>query len=141
MGRVRILKDGETDIESADIWRFALHSDYPNIKIKFSGSANFTMLTGEWDAFYTIPHNLGYVPQVFGWLERSGKIYPCNLFTGITDVLYGPDPDFDQCTVFAYCFADATNVYIGAYNKFPVDAGAYANYAFTAHWRIAVDEF
>ena len=140
MAKVKILKSGETDIDSTDIWRFAMHSDYPNVKIKFQGSSNFTMVAGQWDAYYTIPHNLGYIPQVWGWLERSGKIYPCNLLTGISDVFYDAGP-YDTCSVFAYCAADETNVYIGAYNKFPVDAGAYQNYTFKAHWKIAVDEF
>lgn len=140
MAKVRILRNGETDIKSSDIWRFAMHSDYPNVKIKFSGSGNFTMNTGQWDASYTFAHNLGYIPQVFGWLERSGKIYPCNMLTGIDDVKYDTGP-YDFCTVGAYCSADDTNIYIGAYNKFPVDAGALTNYTFKAHWRVAVDEF
>jgi len=138
--KIKFLKEGQTDIKSTDVWRFAVHSDYPNVKIKFQGKADFTMFAGNWDAFYTIPHNLGYVPIVFGWLERSGKIYPCNLLTGIDDVKYDTG-EFDYCSVFAYCGADENNVYIGAYNKFPVDAPAIANYTFTAHWRIAVDEF
>lgn len=140
MPKLKILKEGETDINSTDIWRFAFHSDYPVYKIISSGSANFTMFTGQWDAFYTIPHNLGYIPQVFGFLERSGKIYPCNLFTGINDVFYDVGPT-DTCTVFAYCSADDTNVYIGAYNKIPVDAPAISDYVFKAHWRITVDEY
>lgn len=140
MAVFKVLKTGQTDINSNDIWRFAIHSDYANVKIKFSGSHVFTMAAGSWDAFYVIPHNLGYIPIVFGWLERSGKIYPCNLMTGIDDVKYDVGA-FDICSVFAYCSADDTNVYIGAYNKFPIDAPAYANYDFTAHWRIAVDNY
>ena len=140
MAVFKVLKEGQTDIDSTDIWRFAIHSDYPNVKIKFSGSTNFTMLAGQWDAYYVIPHNLGYIPIVYGWLERSGKIYPCNLLTGIDDVKYDAG-EFDICSVFAYCSADENNVYIGAYNKFPVDAGAYQNYTFKAHWRIAVDQY
>lgn len=140
MAIFKILKEGQTDIDSPDVWRFAIHSDYPNVKIALGGSANFNMAAGTWDAFYTIPHNLGYIPIVFGWLERSGKIYPCNLMTGIDDVFYDAGPA-DICSVFSYCSADATNIYIGAYNKFPTDAPAYATYQFTAHWRVAVDEF
>lgn len=134
----KILKEGYTDINTPDIWKYSIHSDYPNVKIKMSGSANFTMLAGQWDASYTITHNLGYVPMVFGWVQRSGKIYPCNLMTGITDVLYDVG---SPCSVMSYCSADATTVSIGVYNKFPIDAPAYANYTFTAYWRIAVDEF
>jgi len=140
MVKFKVLKTGETDINSTDIWRFSIHSDHPNVKIKLSGSSNFTMLAGQWDSYYTIPHNLGYIPIVYGWLERSGKIYPCNLMTGIDDVFYDVGP-YDTCSVFATCFADINNVYIGAYNKLPVDAPAYSNYTFKAHWRIAVDEF
>jgi len=140
MAVFKVLKEGETDIDSNDIWRFAIHSDYPNVKIKFSGSNNFTMLTGNYYAEYVIPHNLGYVPIVFGWVERSGKIYPCNMLTGIDDVFYDSG-EFDTCSVFAYCSADDTNVYIGVHNKFPVDALAYDDYVFKAHWRIAVDEY
>ena len=140
MGVFKILKEGQTDITSSDKWRFAIHSDCANVKIKQSGSSNFTMAAGTWDAFYTIAHNLGYIPIVFGWLERSGKIYPCNMFTGIDDVFFSADP-LDVCSVFAYCSADINNIYIGAYNKLPVDAPAYQDYTFKAHWRIAVDEY
>lgn len=140
MAVFKILKEGQTNINSTDIWRFAIHSDYPNVKIKLAGSANFTMTAGNFYAEYVIPHNLGYIPIVFGWVERSGKIYPCNLLTGISDVFFSSDP-LDVCSVFAYCSADATNVYIGVYNKFPVDAPAYSNYTFKAHWRISVDEY
>jgi len=140
MAVFKILKAGETDINSTDIWRFAIHSDYPNVKIKLAGKADFTMHTGEFDAQYVIPHNLGYVPIVFGWIERSGKVYPVNSLTGIDDVFYDVGP-FDICSVFAYCSADVNNIYIGVHNKLPVDATAIANYLFTAHWRIAVDEY
>lgn len=139
MAVVKILKDGQTDINSSDIWRFAIHSDYANVKMKWTGQGNFTMYSGNWDAHYEISHNLGYIPIVFGWLERSGKIYPCNMLTGINDVKYGSGA-YDICSVFAYCSADTSKVYIGAYNKFPIDAPAYSNYTFTAHWRIAVDQ-
>lgn len=140
MAVFKVLKEGQTDITSNDKWRFAIHSDCANVKIKYAGNANFTMLAGNWDAYYVIPHNLGYIPIVYGWLERSGKIYPCNLLTGIDDVKYDAGAG-DICSVFAYCSADANNVYIGAYNKFPIDAPAFANYTFKAHWRIAVDEY
>jgi len=140
MAVFKILKEGETDINSTDISKFAIHSDYPNVKIKFAGKANFTMFAGDYMAEYIIPHNLGYIPIVFGWLERSGRIYPCNTMTGINDVKYGSG-ESDICSVMAVCTADTTNVHIIAHNKFPVDAPAYDNYVFTAHWRIAVDEF
>ena len=137
MVKFRVLKTGETDINSTDIWRFALHSDYPNLKIGFSGSGSLTMASGEFIAQYTVAHNLGYTPIAFGWLERSGKVWSCNQVTGIDDV---KDTANDTVAVFAYCTADATNVYIGAHNQLPVDAPAKNNYTFTVYWKIAVDE-
>lgn len=140
MAVFKVLKNGQTDISSTDKWRFAINSDCTNVKIKYSGSGNFVLPAGDYDAYYTINHNLGYIPIVFGWVERSGKIYPCNLLTGINDVLFSSDPA-DICTVMAICLADTSNIYIGVHNKFPVDAPAYDNYSFKAHYRIAVDNY
>lgn len=47
---------------------FALNTDYNYTKLFASGK-----LTLASNATYT--HNLGYVPQVFGWLENGGTIY------------------------------------------------------------------
>lgn len=136
---IKITKPTFNVLTETNLFNFILTSDYPTYKISLEGSANFTMATGQWEAFYTIPHGLSYIPMVFGWVERSGKIYPCNMFTGISDVFYDVGP-LDTASVFSYCSADATNVYIGVYNDFPTDAPAIANYQFTAHWKIFLDQ-
>ena len=138
MAKLKILNEGETDINSTEIWRYSIHSDYPNVKIIYQGSQSFVMSTGQWDSSNTFTHNLWYIPIVYGWLERSGKTWNCNMLTGISDVI--ADDGVTQCTVNAYCLATATTVTIGAYNKLPTDAPALTNYTFTAHWKIAVDE-
>jgi hypothetical protein len=137
MAKFKVLKPGETNINSTEIWRYTLHSDHPNMKIGFSGSADLTMISGDFIAQYTIFHNLGYIPIAFGWVERSGKIWSCNQVTGIDDV---KDTLNDTVSVFAYCSADISNVYIGVHNQLPVDASAKTDYLFRVHWKIAVDQ-
>ena len=136
--KFKILKEGKTNINSTDISDFVIHSGYPNVKIKFSGSNNFTLSSGSYQAYHTVTHNLGYIPQAYGWVERNSKIYPCNLYapTGEFGVKYNSTDDADVMTI---CSSTTTTTSIGVFIKFPVGATAYTNYTFTAHWRIAVD--
>jgi len=71
MAKLKILKTGETDIESTDIWRFSVHSDYPTQKIYSSGQTTLTILEGETSGEKTISHSLGYAPIVMAMFEES----------------------------------------------------------------------
>jgi hypothetical protein len=80
MAVIKILKNGETDIESTDISKFALHSNYKCQKIALVTSGNITLPDGsnwfEGDfAQGVIQHNLGYIPMFFAFVEKNGKGY------------------------------------------------------------------
>lgn len=80
MAKCKILKSGETDIESTDIWRFAIHSDYISQKIALVGSKTLVLpaysLGTDGDSVSgTIAHNLGYTPLFFAFVQYNGKGY------------------------------------------------------------------
>ena len=70
-----MLKDGETDIDSSEIWRFASHSDYKNYKVGETGSVTIVLLAGTGSKVGFISHNLGYIPVFFAYIEHEGKGY------------------------------------------------------------------
>lgn len=72
MAKLKILKTGETDIESTDIWRFCVHSDYPNQKIVSAGETTLTIPSGSNSGSTTVNHSLGYAPIVMAMFESSG---------------------------------------------------------------------
>jgi hypothetical protein len=72
---LKILKTGETDIDSTDISKFAVHSDYPAQKIYASGSTTITIPSGGLAGSVTINHALGYSPSVTAMFEISGGRY------------------------------------------------------------------
>jgi hypothetical protein len=71
MAKLKILKQGETDITSNDIWRFSVHSDYPTQKIYASGQTTLTIPAGSNDGIKTINHGLGYAPIVMAMFETE----------------------------------------------------------------------
>ncbi|MDX9798841.1 MAG: hypothetical protein RBT05_08280 [Bacteroidales bacterium] len=80
MAIIKILKNGETDIESTDISKFALHSQYKCQKIAAVGSASIVLPAGSsWldGGSYSavINHGLGYIPLFWAFVEHSGKGY------------------------------------------------------------------
>lgn len=75
MAIVKMLKTGETDIDSTDIWRFAFHSGYPTLKIATSGSSSLSLTPGNFYAEYTAPHDLGYKPMYFANIQYGTRAY------------------------------------------------------------------
>jgi len=74
MAKLKILKEGETNIDSSDIWRFAVHSDYPTQKIALTGQTTITILNGNKSGSKTISHSLGFAPTVMASFENySGR--------------------------------------------------------------------
>jgi len=78
MAKLKVLKDGETDINSTDISKFAMHSDYKCQKVASQSSADIVMpegsVTGD-VATGVIYHNLGYIPPFFVFVEHNNKGY------------------------------------------------------------------
>lgn len=80
MAVIKILKNGEIDIESTDISKFALHSNYKCQKIALATNVQITLPAGStwWDGDFAegvINHNLGYVPIFFPFVEFASKGY------------------------------------------------------------------
>lgn len=74
MAKLKILKQGETDITSNDIWRFSVNSDYPSQKVYSSGQTTLTIPAGSNAGSATVNHSLGYAPTImvmFG--ESNGR--------------------------------------------------------------------
>ena len=82
MAKVKILKTGETDIESTDIWRFAMHSDYKNQKVTNIYQSTFTLPAGSnwlYDGSYVdavLVHNIGRILAYYAEVYFNGKSYP-----------------------------------------------------------------
>lgn len=74
MAKIKVLKEGETDIMSTDISKFAMHSEYKSQK-QIVGSTTLTMVDLTGSANGTITHNLGYKPMFFAFIEHDGKGY------------------------------------------------------------------
>jgi hypothetical protein len=75
MAVVKILKQGETDKESNDIWRFALHSDYPAQKVALFGQTTLKILSGNTFGTKAVVHSLGYAPIVFAMFQNYSNRY------------------------------------------------------------------
>lgn len=81
MAKLKILKQGETDITSNDIWRFAMHSDHKNQKVTeiFSTTlflpAGSSWLNGDY-AEGVVTHNLGRYLAYYAEVFFNGKSYP-----------------------------------------------------------------
>lgn len=116
MAKFKILRNGETDIESTDIWRFAMHSDYPTYKIKQSGSITLTTTTTGgslgYQATQTISHGLGYVPQTFVFVDLSAyPSYPGSIQMKKMDLTGWLIFYYNNSYFYITQYADANNIY------------------------------
>lgn len=137
MAKLKILKTGETDIESTDIWRFIFHSDYSTFKIATSGSQLFTISSGSDESHYDVVHNLGYEPIYFANILKNTKSYqvPADMDSGI-DVASSSGTSRIR---FYSQIIDTNTIRIGAYTA---DGGTVtSNESFTSYWIINLDEF
>ena len=139
MSVIKILKEGESDIDSNDIWRFSFHSDFPVFKIFDAGSHDITILANQTDAGYIISHNLGYLPIFFAFLKFGSITIPVfgygdsGLYgVGIKDV-YG-----DDTMIIVYTELTETTLKIGVQSA---PYGVKNNVTFTVSWMIMLDEF
>jgi len=117
MAFLRILKEGETNINSTEIWRFAYHSDYPTLKIKTSGKQNAVMTAGTHQKSITIAHNLGYEPNFFVNIKYRGKLYEsygetqCSLDYEVPTTIPGGGGAYSD-TAYSYSSVDSNNLYV-----------------------------
>jgi hypothetical protein len=139
MAKDKILKEGETDIDSADIWRFAFHSDYPTFKIKAEGESNFTISSGQQEAHADITHSLGYSPAYLAYIEYGGYVYPVqgDTFVFYDEMYLSTTAGYDVAVRF-YSYTDSSKLRIGAYF---VTSTSNANRTFTAHYKIMEDKW
>ena len=117
MAKLKMLKTGETDINSADIWRFAFHSDYQAYKIITSGVTTVTSnKVGGNLGYYgqvTIPHNLGYKPQSFIYADFSPfPPYPGDLQIKVTDVTGWYIYYYNDSLIYVVQYLDEVNQYL-----------------------------
>lgn len=75
MAKYKALRAGQTDIDSTDIWRFALHSDYPSQKIYEADEVTLTVESGEVGGSVNVNHSLNYVPVVYAMFSLGGGRY------------------------------------------------------------------
>lgn len=142
MAKFKILKDGETDIDSADIWRFAFHSDYPTWKISSAGSASISMTPGDYYAEYVVSHNLGYKPIYIANVQYGTRVYsaqadanPINESGYITI----PNQGGGNSIIRFYSAVDDNDLMIGVYTADFGSASTTTNY--TVYWTLFLDEF
>lgn len=137
MPEIRILKSGETDIYSTDIWRFAFHSKYPTFKINNSGSHEITIPAGGDEAYYDIAHNLNTEPIYFPYILKGTTSKYVPGYLPISGTQIQGESDIADVSYYAI-LTDANTLRIGVY--LPYDY-ALANETFTVYWTIMEDEY
>jgi hypothetical protein len=139
MAKVKILKDGETDITSTDIWRFAYHSDYPTYKIGASGSSAFTIASGANEGHHDVTHSLGYDPIFFAYIKHGGSVTYAVTGDFFPDIQVNVSPSGTEDIRFYTTLTDTNTLRIGAYTALGSNVSSTEN--FTAYWLIMLDEF
>ena len=118
MAEKKILKKGQTNINSTDIWRFAFHSGYPTYKIIGQGALTLTANTPGGDLGYfaggMVSHNLGYKPQSFVFADFSAyPPYPGFEQIRVTDVTAWYIFYYDDGNLYVSQSMDETGLYFG----------------------------
>lgn len=137
MAVFKILKEGETDIESTDISKFNFHSDFPTFKIELSGSHDITILAGQDEAAYDIIHNLNTEPIYFPYIQKGSLSRYVPGYLPISGVVVQGESDIADVSFYAI-LVDANTLRIGVYLPFDY---ALANETFTVYWTIMIDEY
>lgn len=75
MASIKILKDGATDINSTNVYDFAINSDYKLQKISSVETATLTMPSDSTSVSTSLSHGLSYKPVFFCYIEHDGKGY------------------------------------------------------------------
>jgi len=143
MSKLKILKYGETDIESTDIWRFAFHSDYPTFKIATNGNDTFSIASGNNFGEKVVTHNLGYIPFVFAAVEYNSKLFLVTRYVLSGETVPATHDwlgDIDSELIFELVIT-STQIKIGASIFDSPDATVNNTVNLRAHWIIMLDEF
>lgn len=142
MAKVKILKSGETDIDSTDIWRFIFHSDYTTFKIQSGGNQQFTIPAGQSYGEFTITHSLGYRPVYFANIKYGN--YSFQVASAIApfyngDYIYLENESGYDSIIYFYSYVENNTLVIGAST---LDGENLQNTAtFTGYYIINLDEF
>ena len=146
MAKAKILKTGETNINSTDIWRFVLHSDYPTSKIFANSSASVTILTGNQGIegqtagnppiAKQIYHGLGYIPMCRVTVNRTSTSFSGTRYFSVK----GSQTYFDETDVLGRVFSATADInYLNLYLFNTVDAQP-SNRSWTFNYIIQYDE-
>lgn len=119
MGKFRVLRDDypDTDMESQDFYKFAMHEGKQSNKIAFYDEVNVVMVAGTDSASATIPHNLGYTPVVHPTVKYGSKGFPyMGVFMPQVEVP-SDDSGFGYELIIFFILWDDTNITINAYTS------------------------
>ena len=133
--KVKILKTGETNIDSTDIWRFAFHSSYKPLKIETKGTTTLTITAGNYSTSATIAHNLGYPPFVRVTVLKNSKLYEAYGWTPCGAV----NTDLGVLDTYSLISFDDTNLYIDLTLESEF-AGVVSNESYEVRYKIQIDE-
>ena len=116
MAKCKVLREGETNINSTDIWRFSLHSDYPTFKVFSSGSLTLSATTAGGNLGYyaetSVTHNLGYNPITFVYADFSAyPQYPGDIAIKTTDVSGWYIFYYNDSVMYVLQWTDSTKTY------------------------------
>lgn len=133
--KARILKSGETDINSSDIWRFVLHEGYPTQKVYTQGSFSLFLPSGsEFPASHTIYHNLGYMPVC-----RVSAIGVDGYLRRVTGGTLFDDPSMDDYAL-GYMSYGVSNSDLAVSVGYSYPIPTTANRTFTFYYIILMDD-
>jgi hypothetical protein len=133
MAKLKILKEGETNIDSTDIWRFTMHSGYPSQKIYEAAQTTLTILSGNTGGTKTISHSLGYAPIVMAMFENySGK------YVKVNGHKHCYRPDDNEAQIY-YIKSTLNSVIFGA-DPLPTTAPAAADIDIIVYYIILYEE-
>jgi len=75
MAKFKVLKAGETDINSTDIWRFSVHSDHPTQKVHSASTTTIVIPAGTTFGSKAIANPIGYAASVHAMFLINGSRY------------------------------------------------------------------
>lgn len=114
MAKMKVLHEDETDINSPDIWRYTLHSDYRGLPITVKGSQAFTIPAGQVYNEITVNHNLGSNNIYLVNIEYGGFAYQVGASKTYFPLILVPCTFGDDVLQFYAQCIDADNLLIGA---------------------------
>lgn len=115
MAKVKILKDGFTDITSTDISNFAIHSDYKCQKIGLVLSQSFTYPATTASYSIDVTHNFGYPPPFYTFIEYEGNGY--EVAGNANPLIEVPASGGGNTDIGFNIYVDNTKLYVDAFTS------------------------